>query len=187
MAVQCSKGRAKSEAGAIQWALRRLTILEDAEGMVTMESIRAYSTQHAFEDLEKALALVNADALWAQGDAKVKKSFPYKTSNGQAAFKAFLVAIGCVWSDGVNRGGAVVTQPQRILYRGRLLMLDRATEKVYVGQFADDDSRLFSPHECVGRWRVPAAVRSKWKPDDIIPMTRDVGAWEGVRSVRLTE
>ena len=175
---------AKSEVFSIKWALRRIAAVVDATtDMVTTESMHKYAAQHTFQDLEDELTRVNATR--PQHVQKKKSTFPYKTSSGRAAFQTFLLSIGCVWSDGVHPGGALVTRPQRVRYRGRMLMYDHATQKVYAGEFAAPDSPRFEPYECVGTWIVPLSVRSQWAKDDIIAMTDDVGAWEDVYGARL--
>lgn len=227
---------AKSEVGAIKFALSRISAVADAAA-VTCASLRRYAEQHTIRDLEDELRVVNATKAYAA------RTFPYKTGKGQAAFRSFLRSIGCRWraaddethggddgaeSRSAKRGRAVpsnevgckrrcrppehaeldgpkeledmwhdvalvIKRPQRVVHDGRLLVYDRATHKVYAGEFYDDapharretfaPPRVWSPSsfvplEYLGQWLVPAAVSAAWSPHEILPLSEELGPWE---------
>lgn len=182
--AQFDANQAKSEVSTMAWSIRRMTFLEDGDGMITEESIRTFATQHTFRELENALCAIKR-AHAEKDTQKQKRTFPYKTSNGRKALLAFFAHIGCVWKSGEHRG-LVLTHPQPIQYRQSTLMYDRATEKVYMGSFNSGASRFdFIPRECVGTWRVPDSVKATWKADEVITMTDTLGTWETVRPSQL--
>lgn len=227
---------AKSEVGAIKFALSRISAVADAAA-VTSASLRRYAEQHTIHDLEDELRVVNATKAYAA------RTFPYKTGKGQAAFRSFLRSIGCRWraADDVTQGeddgtesrcakrgrapssevgckrrcrppehteldghneheeledhdvALVIKRPQRVVHDGRLLVYDRATHKVYAGEFYDDAPHArratfapprtwspssFVPQEYLGQWLVPAAMSAAWSPHEILPLSEELGPWE---------